>query len=167
MCQNVVVSSQPSAWTVYLASDDADATVKAIGEAGGAVLVPPMEIPGNGRMMIAQDPAGAVFGVWEARGMVGIAVYNEPGGLLWEDARLSDPDAGRAFYSSVFGHRYEPVEGALLAVPHAPERVAEAVAARHAATFDERRGYHERAGARWRLAGPDVVFPDGAKRSGG
>ncbi|MGE3287398.1 MAG: VOC family protein [Pseudonocardia sp.] len=108
----IMQEGQPSAWTVYLASDDADATVKAIGEAGGAVLVPPMEIPGNGRMMIAQDPAGAVFGVWEARGMVGIAVYNEPGGLLWEDARLSDPDAGRAFYSSVFGHRYEPVEGA-------------------------------------------------------
>ncbi|MGQ0774666.1 MAG: VOC family protein [Pseudonocardiales bacterium] len=101
---------QPSAWTVYVASDDADGTAKLIGENGGTVLVEPMDIPGSGRMCIAQDPLGATFGVWQTAGMHGAEVYAEPGSLVWTDIRLPDPDAGRAFYSSVFGYRYEPLE---------------------------------------------------------
>src|SRR5262245_1718912 len=84
---------QPTFWTVYLATDDADATAKLISDNGGSVIMAPMDIPGNGRMVIAADPAGAVFGVWQSLGMNGAAVYNEPGGLTWEDARLSDPEA--------------------------------------------------------------------------
>ncbi len=103
---------QPTAWTVYLASDDVDGTAKLIGDNGGAVLVEPMDIPGSGRMCIAQDPQGAVFGVWQTAGMHGAEVYMEPGALVWTDVRLPDPDAGRTFYASVFGYRYEPIEGA-------------------------------------------------------
>ncbi|MGQ0574433.1 MAG: VOC family protein [Pseudonocardia sp.] len=108
----IMQEGQPAAWTVYLASDDVDGTAKLIGEAGGTVIAPTMDIPDNGRMLIAQDTSGAVFGVWQAAGMNGIAVYNEPGGLVWEDARLTDPDAGRAFYAAVFGYHYGEVEGA-------------------------------------------------------
>lgn len=108
----IMQEGQPAAWTVYLASDDADGTAKSIGEAGGTVLVAPMDIPATGRMLVALDSVGGAFGVWQAAGMNGIAVYNEPGGLVWEDARLTDPDAGRAFYAAVFGYHYAPVEGA-------------------------------------------------------
>lgn len=108
----IMQEGQPPAWTVYLASDDVDGTAKSIGEAGGTVLAPPMDIPGSGRMLVAADPTGGVFGVWQAAGMNGVAIYNEPGGLTWEDARLTDPDAGRAFYAAVFGYHYAPVEGA-------------------------------------------------------
>lgn len=107
-----MAEGQPAAWTVYLAADDIDGTAKSIGEAGGTVLVAPMDIPGAGRMCIALDSQGAVFGVWQAAGMNGIGIYNEPGGLIWEDARLADPDAGRTFYAEVFGYGYQPVEGA-------------------------------------------------------
>ena len=103
---------QPSAWTIYLASDDADATAKAIAEHGGRVLVEPMEIPGTGRMVIAVDPTGAAFGVWQATEMIGAGVYNEPGSLVWEDARLPDPAAAKRFYADVFGYTYRAVEGA-------------------------------------------------------
>jgi predicted enzyme related to lactoylglutathione lyase len=103
---------QPTVWTVYLASDDADGTAKLIGDNGGTVLVEPFDIPGNGRMGVAQDPQGAAFGVWQAAEMHGMEVYREPGSLIWTDVRTSDPDAGRAFYASVFGYRYEPIEGA-------------------------------------------------------
>ena len=103
---------QPSAWTIYLASDDADATAKAIAEHGGRVLVEPMEIPGTGRMVIAVDPTRAAFGVWQATEMIGAGVYNEPGSLVWEDARLPDPAAAKRFYADVFGYTYRAVEGA-------------------------------------------------------
>ncbi|MGH3911907.1 MAG: VOC family protein [Pseudonocardiaceae bacterium] len=106
-CQS---EDQPRVWTIYLASEDADGTAKMISENGGTVLVEPFDIPGNGRMCIALDPQGAAFGVWQAAGQHGAEVYVEPGSLIWTDARLPDPDAGRAFYTSVFGYRYEHLD---------------------------------------------------------
>ncbi len=108
----IMQEGQPSAWTVYLASDDADATAKLVTDNGGTVLVPPMDIPGNGRMLVALDAAGGAFGVWQALGMNGMEIFNEPGTMVWEDARLSDPVAGKQFYTAVFGFTYGPVEGA-------------------------------------------------------
>jgi uncharacterized protein len=102
---------QPAAWTLYIASDDADATAKLVGEHGGTVVMPPMDVGGNGRMCIAADPTGAVFGVWQALEMIGAGVVNEPGGIAWEDARLSDVAAGRKFYSDVFGWSYDEIPG--------------------------------------------------------
>lgn len=100
---------QPSAWTVYLASDDADATAALIGEHGGSVFAGPMDIPGNGRMLIAADPTGGVFGVWQQKGMIGTAVVDEPGGFVWDDARLHDVETAKRFYADVFGFRYSPL----------------------------------------------------------
>lgn len=103
---------QPTVWTVYLASDDADATAAAVTANGGTVLAEPFDIPGTGRMAVAMDPAGAVFGVWQANDMIGAEIYNEPGGLSWTDARLTNPDGGRTFYASVFGYGYQRLDGA-------------------------------------------------------
>ncbi|ODU03708.1 MAG: hypothetical protein ABS81_13015 [Pseudonocardia sp. SCN 72-86] len=108
----VVQEGQPSFWTIYIASDDADATAKLVSDNGGTVIAGPMDIPGSGRMFIAADTVGAVFGVWQTLGMDGAQVVNEPGGLAWEDARLTDPETARAFYASVFGYTYDAVEGA-------------------------------------------------------
>lgn len=105
-------ADQPQAWTLYLATDDADATAKLITDNGGSLLFDPMDVPGQGRMTVAVDPTGGAFGIWQAAGMNGIGIYNEPGGLSWEDARLTDPAAGKAFYTAVFGYTYQPVPGA-------------------------------------------------------
>ena len=108
----VMAEGQPSFWTVYLATDDADATAKMITEHGGGLLFEPMDVADQGRMAIATDPTGGVFGIWQAVNMIGTAVFNENGGLSWEDARLTDPEAGKQFYSDVFGYTYEAVPGA-------------------------------------------------------
>ena len=71
---------QPSFWTVYLATDDADATAKLITENGGSLLFEPMDIPGNGRMAIATDPTGGCSASGRPPGMNGFEIYNEPGG---------------------------------------------------------------------------------------
>lgn len=106
-----MAEGQPTFWTLYLASDDADTTVKLVGEHGGSVVMPPMDVGGNGRMAIAADPTGAVFGIWQALDMIGASVFNEPGGMVWEDARLTDVEAGRAFYTEVFGWSYGEIPG--------------------------------------------------------
>jgi len=106
----VMQEGQPSAWTVYLASDDADATAKLIGEHGGSIFAGPMDIPGTGRMLIAADPTGGVFGVWQQTGMIGTAVIDEPGAFVWDDARLHDVETGKRFYADVFGYRYSSLD---------------------------------------------------------
>ena len=102
------------AWTVYLASDDADATADAVSAPGSPVLMGPG--PGDvgpvGQMFVAADPAEAVFGVWQHGEHIGAGVVNEPGGLGWEDIAVPNPDAIRRFSAAVFGYRYDPVPGA-------------------------------------------------------
>jgi predicted enzyme related to lactoylglutathione lyase len=99
-----------TAWTLYLASDDADATMAAVEEAGGSVLLPPTDVGPLGRMGLAVDPSGAVFGLWQAGTMIGAVLVNAPGGLVWEDLRSTDAPAAQAFYAAVFGYRVDPLE---------------------------------------------------------
>ena len=103
-------AGEHTAWTLYLASDDAGATAAAITEHGGTLLVAPDDVGSNGRMAIAQDPTGAVFGVWQAGTMIGAGLVNEPGALVWEDLRSTDPGTAQAFYRSVFGYDVSPLE---------------------------------------------------------
>ena len=100
----------PVAWTMYFASDDADASAAAVAAHGGSVLVQPGDVGPLGRMFIAADPSGAAFGVWQAGEHIGAGIVNEPGGLNWEDLRSTDPDAARAFYVGVFGLDTRPLD---------------------------------------------------------
>jgi predicted enzyme related to lactoylglutathione lyase len=52
----------PSAWSVYFAVDDCDAIAAKTTELGGAVSVPPTDIP-IGRFAVLGDPQGGHFGV--------------------------------------------------------------------------------------------------------
>jgi uncharacterized protein len=56
----------PSHWLVYFGIDDIDAAADQISSAGGTVMVPPQEVPG-GRILVAQDPQGAVFALFVGR----------------------------------------------------------------------------------------------------
>jgi len=98
-----------TAWTLYFASDDTDATAAAITANGGSVLGDPADVGPLGRMCIAADPTGAVFGVWQAGEHLGAEVANEPGGLTWEDLRSTDPETAIAFYAAVFGLEGKPM----------------------------------------------------------
>lgn len=105
------VPGMPTTWTHYFATDDARATTLAIHEHGGSVLLDVGDIGRLGRLCIAADPTGGVFGVWEAGTYRG-ATIGEPGCMTWLDLRSADPDTARDFYSGVFGFSHGPVPGA-------------------------------------------------------
>jgi len=48
-------------WASYIHHADVDAAVTAMRDAGGAVHMPPTDMPGIGRMAMVSDPQGAVF----------------------------------------------------------------------------------------------------------
>jgi uncharacterized protein len=101
----------PTALTSYLATTDADATAQAITDNGGSVLIPPMDVLTFGRMVVAADPTGAVFGVWQARDFIGSQVVNEPGAVIWSELNTTDPDVAKTFYPAL-GVEVAPMEGA-------------------------------------------------------
>lgn len=59
---NPPMPGMPPVWTIYFSVDDTDATVAKAQSAGGAVFMPPTEIP-PGRFAVLADPQGAVFNV--------------------------------------------------------------------------------------------------------
>ncbi|MEV5842841.1 VOC family protein [Streptomyces sp. NPDC051985] len=102
----------PTVWTTYLASTDAQATQDTIVSAGGTLLAPVMDVGGLGRMLIAADPQGAVFGVWQPGDFHGAGLVNEPGALIWNELNTSDVLAATGFYGEAFGIEIQPMEGA-------------------------------------------------------
>jgi uncharacterized protein len=96
----------PVVWTTYLATDDADVTAMAITENGGQLLTGVMDMEGEGRLLVAADPTGGVFGAWEAGpedDAHGAELVNEPGALIWNELITRDAPAAREFYAAVFG----------------------------------------------------------------
>src|SRR3954454_20673384 len=57
----------PSHWLVYFGSEEVDAHAERIGSSGGTVMVGPMDVPPSGRILVAQDPQGAFFALFEGR----------------------------------------------------------------------------------------------------
>lgn len=102
-------SQAPPMWNTYFATDDADATARAARDAGADILVEPMDVGAQGRMLYAFDPTGAAFGAWQAGEHTGAQLVNEPGALVWNE--LHTPDRARAneFYAAVFGYSYEQI----------------------------------------------------------
>jgi len=89
-------------WNMYFATADCDGTANRITDAGGMILVAPMDVMDQGRMAIARDPVGAQFGLWQGRAHIGAQIVNEPGSLVRNDLVTATPDPARAFYAAVF-----------------------------------------------------------------
>lgn len=99
----LMMEGQPTAWSTYISSDDADATARKVEEAGGRVLAPPMDVMDQGRLAVFMDPAGAAFSIWQPAKMRGAALFNQPGALSWNELQTTDVSAAKTFYERVFG----------------------------------------------------------------
>ena len=83
-------------WTTYLSSADVDAHAAAIADAGGTVMFGPMDVMGQGRMLIAADPEGAMFGIWQPQAHKGAQLVNENAALDVEPADVAQHRRRRA-----------------------------------------------------------------------
>jgi len=102
-------AAAPPAWTLYFATADADAACVRVEELGGTLLYGPEDVGRAGRLFVAVDLGGAVFGGWEYDQHIGAGIVNEPGALVWADSASADPAQSRSFYRSLFGFRYESI----------------------------------------------------------
>ncbi|WP_433163616.1 VOC family protein [Kribbella sp. CA-247076] len=101
----------PSRWTTYLATDQVDRTLDAVVAHGGRVVAGPRDLDEHGRLALAADPDGAVFGLWQAGEHIGTERRTDPGSLVWSEALSRDFEAAKAFYLAVFGYEAEEIGG--------------------------------------------------------
>ncbi|WP_433299858.1 VOC family protein [Actinoplanes sp. CA-030573] len=101
---------QPTAWSTYIATADADDVAARVAANGGKVLVAPFDVADQGRMAAFLDPGGAPFSVWQAYSMSGAALFDVPGALTWNELNTRDLAEARAFYGSVFGWAFRDSE---------------------------------------------------------
>lgn len=95
--------SVPTMWTVYFAVDDLEAAAAAAADSGGSVVLAPGEpVPGI-RLAIVEDPAGAVFGLWQRHEGNGPWLRDEPGAVDWLELVAPDPASTFPFYERVLG----------------------------------------------------------------
>lgn len=102
----------PPAWLGYVCVDDVDAMADSIASGGGAVHMPPNDIPGVGRMAFVADPQGALFYIMtptppaDAPDATSLSFsYDRPrvGHCAWNELASDDPAAALHFYGQRFG----------------------------------------------------------------
>jgi predicted enzyme related to lactoylglutathione lyase len=96
-------------WTTYLTGTDVDAHASQIRSAGGKVTFGPMQVLDAGRMVAAQDPAGAMFGIWEPGEHTGAQLHDEHAALSWNELMTRDLEGAAGFYGSLFDYALEPL----------------------------------------------------------
>lgn len=96
-------SGSPDVWSVYLATENAQATADAVAAKGGQVLVAPMQVGEMGSMTVLTDVGGAAIGAWQPGTHKGFGILGEPGTPNWFELHTRDYDASVKFYQDVFG----------------------------------------------------------------
>jgi predicted enzyme related to lactoylglutathione lyase len=93
----------PPNWMMYVGTPSVEDTALRIAQLRGRVLKQPGNVPGGGRFAVAQDPQGAVFGLYTPakpqpdKGQPGV------GDFSWFELYTSNVDAAWTFYSTLFG----------------------------------------------------------------
>ena len=93
----------PSAWMVYVGTNDADETARKVQAAGGTVAAPAFDVADQGRMAVFQDPTGAFIAAWQPNKMAGAQVTGAPNSFGWAELNSRGIEATIPFYREVFG----------------------------------------------------------------
>jgi predicted enzyme related to lactoylglutathione lyase len=102
--------SQPSAWSLYIGSDDVDALAQRFADMGGRVIAPPFDVGDQGRMVVLQDPGGAFISAWQGTG-AGSFVTDVPGAFSWGELNARGVEEALRFYQRVFGWGVRTTDG--------------------------------------------------------
>ncbi len=101
-------------WLGYIHHPDVDGAVSALKNAGGTVHMPPMDIPGVGRMAMVSDPQGAVLYVMSPTppadnpdATSDVFSVDQAQHMRWNELWTTDPDAAVSLYTDLFGWTQE------------------------------------------------------------
>lgn len=92
-------------WVGHVSIDSCDDAVLRARSHAGQCLLPPVTLPGDARLALLSDPAGARITAVESirRGEPRAGLGHRPGAFAWDELLTTDVEAARGFYQSVFG----------------------------------------------------------------
>jgi hypothetical protein len=92
-------------WTGYVGVDDVDAAVERIKQLGGAVYVPPMDVPNISRFSVVADPQMATLALVKGAktSQAQSVASGKPGHVGWHELLAADWETAFAFYGELFG----------------------------------------------------------------
>jgi uncharacterized protein len=95
----------PPRWLGYVAVDDVDACAGRATQLGGAVHVPPTDIPGVGRFTVMTDPQRAMLALIRPQNGAPTPpdASSAPGHVDWHELLAADWQQAFAFYSALLG----------------------------------------------------------------
>jgi uncharacterized protein len=132
--------TSPTAWSLYIGTDDVDTLARNVQAAGGTVIAPPFDVGDQGRMAVFSDPSGAFISAWQA-GQMTKFVSGVPKAYGWAELNARGFERAITFYETVFGwthseqpfgegevytqveHDGQPIAGALEMNPQIPAEV--------------------------------------------
>jgi predicted enzyme related to lactoylglutathione lyase len=99
-------------WLGYVGVEDVDLAAERACELGGALHVPPKEIPGVSRFAIAVDPQMATIGLfqWITQHDEPSIDINSPGRVGWHELIATDWESAWRFYAALFGWQKEETD---------------------------------------------------------
>ncbi|ANW20330.1 VOC family protein [Streptomyces clavuligerus] len=100
----------PTAWNLYFATPDAQATAAKVREHGGTLVKEPMQVGSFGTMLIAVDPSGVPFSAWQANEHHGFGLVGEPGSFGWAEVCTREARKADAFFPLVFPFEVQKME---------------------------------------------------------
>lgn len=90
-------------WLAYVSTPDVDATVDKATGLGGAVDMPPMDIPTVGRLATLRDPQGGMFAVYRPETPIPDEDGEDPVGTVsWHELATVDYEKAFDFYQALF-----------------------------------------------------------------
>jgi predicted enzyme related to lactoylglutathione lyase len=92
----------PTAWNLYIGTDDAEDLAKRVTAAGGTVVAPPFDVGEQGRMAVFQDPSGAFISGWQPSAMFGFQ-SEVTGAFEWAELNAWGIEKTIPFYTTLFG----------------------------------------------------------------
>lgn len=114
--RDVVAAAVPpmgegGAWCLYFASADVYADAGRIRELGGQVTLEPGPVGESGSLLMAKDPTGAAFGLWQAGQHVGMTDggSGRPGTFAWAEVHTRDAGRARDFYTALLHSTSQPI----------------------------------------------------------
>src|SRR3979411_2527443 len=103
------MGAQPR-WMGYVGRDYGDATAERIRQLGGAVHVPPEDIPGVSRFSVVADPQTAMFALFKGLKPGQRSAGAGRGHVSWHELLAAAGEAACAFYGALFGGRKADAE---------------------------------------------------------
>lgn len=108
----------PSHWLSYVSVEKVEDAMEKARTLGGSIIAGPIEVFDAGRLVLIQDPVGALFAVWQAGKNIGAKFVGEPRTLGWNELLTTDEQKPGQFYTKLFGWGKELMPSLMEASPY-------------------------------------------------